>query len=79
MQEDAITLPMLFTPHPTPNTLLRTSPPHTRTMYSAGATYSTLPLLSSGRSSASRRRPEASVAQKDSTGTSFTLWHTLQE
>lgn len=49
------------------------------TMYSAGATYSTLPPLSSGRWSASMRRPPASSAQKYSTGTSFTSWHTLQE
>lgn len=49
------------------------------TMYSAGAMYSTLPLHSSGRSAWSMRRPAASNVQKYSTGTSFTMAHTLQE
>ena len=49
------------------------------TMYSAGAMYSTLPLHSSGRSAWSMRRPAASSVQKYSTGTSFTMAHTLQE
>ena len=47
-------------------------------MYSAGATYSTDPPKSSGRCASSMRRPLASSAQKYSTGTSFTIAHTLQ-
>ena len=50
-----------------------------RTMYSAGATYSTDPPDSSGRCAWSRRRPAASSAQKYSTGTSLTREHTLHE
>jgi hypothetical protein len=46
-------------------------------MYSVGATHSTVPLLSSGRSSASRRRPLPSSVEKYSTGASFSMAHTL--
>lgn len=51
--------------------------PSQRTMYSVGATHSTVPWLSSGRSSASRRRPLPSRVLKYSTGASFSMVHTL--
>eukprot|EP00983_Pelagomonas_calceolata_P007714 251469-Pelagomonas_calceolata.AAC.3 len=60
-----------------PPAFARQSPQPTLTMYSAGATYSTVPPLSSGRMARSVRWPVWSKWLKYSTGTSFRMWHTL--